>query len=64
MNKNRLKRLAVMDTNKMCYRYESECRDLGSHMETAEEKADRLKRNECRKKHLETWTLHTYTAIK
>lgn len=44
----------------MCARYESECKDLGSHFESEEEKAERLKRYENHRKYLETWTLHTY----
>lgn len=56
----RRKRLAVLETNRMCARYESECKDLGSHFESEEEKAERLKRYENHRKYLETWTLHTY----
>ena len=56
----RRKELAVLETNRMCSRYESECRELGSHFETEEEKAERLKRDECKRKYLETYALHNY----
>lgn len=63
MNYNRQqqrKRLAVLETNRMCARYKSECKELGSHFETEEERAERLKRYECKRKYIETWGLHTH----
>lgn len=63
MNKSRLRRLAVLDTNRMCARYKKECKELGSHMETEEERKERLKRYEAQRKHRETYQLHKFTKI-
>lgn len=44
----RLKRLAQAEVNNMCKRYMSECRELGFHIETNEEKAKRLAEKQVR----------------
>lgn len=55
--------MAVLDTNRMCARYKKECKELGSHMETEEERKERLKRYEAQRKHRETYQLHKFTKI-
>lgn len=54
----RRKYLMYQEINQMCAKYEDECRFLGSHQETEEEKMARLKRKEYEDKHKQLWTLH------
>lgn len=54
---SRLRRLMFKEINDMCARYEEECRELGSHMETAEEKAIRLKKKHCEELHRQRYQL-------
>lgn len=58
MKSDRLRRLAVLETEKMIIRYPSECKELGSHFETEEEKRERLKRKEQKRKQEERYKLH------
>ena len=55
----RLRQLQHKEVNDMCARYEEECRYLGSHQETEEEKQERLKRADCELKRKNRWTLHS-----
>ena len=57
MNSFRLRQLANLDQERMLRRYESECKELGSHMETEAERRERIKRNEYKKKCIERYTL-------
>ena len=54
----KLNRLMHNEINDMCNRYKDECRELGSHTETAEERAARLKKKEYEEKRKQRFTLH------
>lgn len=53
----RLRQLMYKEINEMCARYEEECKELGSHMETAEEKAMRLKKKYYEELHRQRYQL-------
>ena len=59
----RLNRLMWKEIRDMCYRFEIESGEVQTHIETDEEKLERLKKIECERKRKERWTLHTYTKI-
>lgn len=44
------RRLAIFEEQRMLDRYPSECKELGSHMETEEEKAERLMKKAIRER--------------
>lgn len=54
---SRLRRLMYKEINDMCIRYEEECKELGNHMETAEEKAIRLKKKRYEELHRQRYQL-------
>lgn len=54
----RLNQLMRKEINEQCAKYEEECRFLGSHKETEEEKQARLNRKRCEELHKNRWTLH------
>lgn len=54
----KLNRLMRNEINGICQRYKDECRELGSHIETVEERAARLKKKEYEEKHKQRFTLH------
>lgn len=54
----RLRRMMYKEINEMCARYDEECRYLGSHKETEQEKQERLKRAANELKRKSRWTLH------
>ena len=66
INRNRMarmNRLMWKEIRDMCYRFEIESGEVRTHVETDQEKVERLKKKECERKQKERWTLHTYTEI-
>lgn len=53
-----LRYLAQLEVDKMCARYESECKDLGSHIETNNERIQRLKNKEFKERYKQRHQLH------
>lgn len=55
---NRLRRLMYKEINDMCAQYEEECKFIGSHYETEEEREQRLKKKYYEQLRKQRWTLH------
>ncbi|MDE6150195.1 MAG: hypothetical protein K2F81_08950 [Ruminococcus sp.] len=54
----RRKYLMYKEIRNDCLRFKKECKYLGSHRETEQEKAERLKKKECKKRCEERFKLH------
>jgi hypothetical protein len=52
------------EINDMCARYEEECKFIGSHYETEEEREQRLKKEYYEQLRKQRWTLHEYKEDK